>query len=180
MTDDHHMLKALIDGVDEAARKAEHKWGKGRLPLLVDVETRAKFYSAGEKFNDALTACYGVKVMTRDMLDLVSSKAGVMERAWAALDGKADAAGHKALDPDVWEVVLSDGSIAAIVQTNADAGKVLADGRNKNVWTLEEVGRAIEAFPDVVRSIKETFGGVTIEPVTVKRTRFKPCDEIPF
>lgn len=180
MSDDHHTLKALVDGVDEKARLAEHKWGKGRLPLLVDADTRAKFYAAAEKFNDALVACYGAKVITRDMIDHVKAKGAVMERAWVALDGKATEAGHKALDPDVWEVVLKDGSIAAIVQTNADAGKVLADGRNKNVWTLEEVGRAIDAFPEVVNGIKEAFPGVTVEPVREKRTRFVPDTHIPF
>lgn len=182
MTDDHHMLKALIDGVDEIARRMEGKWGMGRLPLLVSTDTRAKFYAAGEKFNEALQACYGGKVITRDMLDHVKAKGAVMERAWAALDAQAEAADHKAQDPDVWETVLSDGSILAVVQTNADASKVLRDGRNTNVWTMDEIAKAVEAFPDVVRSMKDAFGDVKVSAVRERRSRgvFEPCNEVPF
>lgn len=181
MNEDSMTLKAHIDGVDHTARRMEDKWGVGLLPLLVDAETRAKFYRQGQRFRDALEACYGAKVMTRSMLDAVASSAGGMERAWLALDRKASEAGEMPLDPDVWETPLSDGSLVAIVRSNADAHKVLGDGRLKNVWTLEEVSRAIEAFPDIIRSIKETFPGATVEPVSAKRARAEPLsDPIPF
>lgn len=182
MNEDTTTLKAYIDGVDQIAQAMESKWGVDRLPLLVDAETRAKFYRQGERMRDALEACYAPKaVITRAMLDAVASATGGMERAWAALDRKATEAGEKPIDPDVWETPLSDGSLVAIVQTNADASKVIRDGRLKNVWTLEEVARAIEAFPDIVRSIKETFPGATVQPVRQKRARGEPLsDPIPF
>lgn len=180
MNEDTQTLKALIDGVDHIARTMEGKWGVGRLPLLVSPDTRTKFYVAGEKFNDALEASYRAKIMTRDMLDHVKAKAGVMERAWAALDAEATRKGEQPIDPDVWEVALSDGSILAVVQTNADASKVLRDGRNKNVWTMDEVARAVEAFPDVVRQCKEAFGEIKVEPVREKRARAVLNDPVPF
>lgn len=180
MSDDTLTLKAHIDGVDHIAQHMEAKWGKGRLPLLVSAETRAKFYKQGQRMREALEACYGAQIMTRDMLADVASRTAGMERAWAALDKQATEAGEKPIDTEVWETVLSDGSLVAIVQTNADAGKVLADGRLKNVWTLEEVARAIEAFPDVIRSIKEAFEGATVEAVKEKRFQGLRSDPIPF
>lgn len=181
MNEDHITLKAHIDGVDHIAQAMELKWGVDRLPLLVSSETRAKFYRQGERFREALEACYGAKVITRGMLDTVASATGGMERAWAALDKQATEAGEKPIDPDVWETALSDGSLVAIVQTNADASKVIKDGRLKNVWTLDEVARAIEAFPDIVRSVKETFPVATVVQPREKRYRaFEPCQEIPF
>lgn len=182
MNEDSLTLKAYLDGVDHIAQAMETKWGRGRLPLLNDAETRAKFYRQGDRMRTALEACYASKVVTRDMLDAAASATGGMERAWAALDRKATEAGHVPLDPDVWEAVLADGSIAAIVQTNADASKVLADGRIKNVWTLDEVGRAIDAFPDFVRAVKETFPGATVQAVREKRSRAEDPlnDAIPF
>lgn len=181
MNEDSLTLKAYIDGVDHIAQAMESKWGVGRLPLLVDAETRAKFYRQGDRMRTALESCYGAKVITRDMLDAAAKATGGMERAWAALDKKAEEAGEKPIDPDVWETALSDGSLVAIVQTNADASKVIRDGRLKNVWTLEEVARAIEAFPDIVRSVKETFPGATVVQPREKRYRaFEPCQEIPF
>jgi len=181
MNEDTTTLKAHIDGVDHIAQRMESKWGVDRLPLLVGADTRAKFYRQGERMRDALEACYGAKVITRDMLDTVASATGGMERAWAALDKQAEQAGEKPIDPDVWETPLSDGSLVAIVQTNADASKVIRDGRLKNVWTLEEVARAIEAFPDIVRSIKETFPGALVQPIKTKRARGEKLDDpIPF
>lgn len=181
MTEDFETLKAYIDGVDQAARTMEAKWGVGRLPMIVSTETRAKFYRQGLRFREALETCYGAKVITRDMMDAIAKAAGGMERAWAALDKEADTIGAKPLDPDVWEAVLSDGSILAVVQTSADAHRVLEDGRIKNVWTMEEVSRAVEAFPDIIRSIKETFPGAEVQPVREKRSREEPLsDPIPF
>lgn len=180
MNEDSQTLKAHIDGVDVVAQRMEAKWGMGRLPLIVSTETRAKFYRQGLRFREALEDCYGSKVITRDKLDAVIKSAGGMERAWSALDREAVSLGEKPIDPDVWEVVLSDGSILAVVQTNADAHKVIEDGRIKNVWTLEEVSRAVEAFPDIIRSIKETFPGATVEPVKRERYRGKLDDPLPF
>ena len=181
MNEDSQTLKAYIDGVDHIAQTMEAKWGVDRLPLLVDAETRAKFYRQGERMRTALEACYGAKVITRDMLDAAAKATGGMERAWAALDAKATEAGNCPIDPDVWETALSDGSLVAIVQTNADASKVLRDGRLKNVWTLEEVARAIESFPDIVRSIKETFPGATVVQPREKRYRAMTLsDPVPF
>lgn len=181
MNEDQTTLKAYIDGVDHIAQAMEAKWGVGRLPLLVDADMRAKFYRQGERFREALEACYGAKVITRDLLDAATKATGGMERAWAALDRAAIEKGEKPIDPDVWETALSDGSLVAIVQTNADATKVLRDGRLKNVWTLDEVARAIEAFPDIVRSVKETFPGATVVQPREKRYRAMTLDDpIPF
>ena len=181
MNEDQTTLKAHIDGVDHIAQRMEAKWGVDRLPLLVDAEMRAKFYRQGQRMREALEACYGAKVITRDMLDAVAKATGGMERAWAALDKAATEKGEKPIDPDVWETALSDGSLVAIVQTNADASKVIRDGRLKNVWTLEEVARAIEAFPDIVRSIKEKFPGALVQPVKAKRARGEKLDDpVPF
>lgn len=174
-------LQAHYEGVDEAARLCEATWGVGRLPMLVDVEMRAKFHRQGVRFADALEAAWDAKMLTRDQLTAVSSSAGGMERAWKALDAAARAAGHVPKDPEVWEAVLSDGSIACIVQTNADASKVIRDGRHLNVWTLEEVGRAIDAMPEVVRATKISFPGAQVAAVT-DRARGKTFlnDPIPF
>lgn len=177
---DQHTLKAIIDGLDEAARTMEAKWGFGRLPLLVSVETRAKFYRQRDKAYDALEECYGAKVITRDMLDRTQSACAGMERAWKALDAEATTAGAKSVDPDVWECVLQDGSVAAIVRTTAEASSVIREGRMLNVWTLDEVARAIDLMPEIVRAAKETFPGATVQPERVRGRREKLNDEIPF
>lgn len=160
--EDAATIQAHIMGVDKAASDAEATWGIGRLPMLVDTEMRAKFMRQGARFRDALEAAYDAKMLTRDQLDAVAKTGGGMERAWLALDKAAREAGHKPADPEIWEAVLEDGSIACIVRTNSDASKVIQDGRALNVWTLDEVAKAIDMMPDTVRAMKETWPGAKV------------------
>jgi hypothetical protein len=179
--EDTATLTAHLQGVDEAARRAETEWGVGRLPLLVSDDLRAKFLRQGVRFEQAYEDAWAAKVLSRAQLDAVISAAGGMQRAWSALDAAAREAGHKPADPEVWEAVLEDGSIACIVRTNADASKVIADGRALNVWTLEEVARAIDLMPEIVCATKLAFPGAQVMPAR-DRAKGKTFldDPIPF
>ena len=175
-------LKAHYDGVDHVAREMENRWGVGRLPLLVDGELRARFERQGLRFNTALEQAWQSEFLTRDILDGVAKAAGGMERAWKALDAAAKATGAKPIDPDVWEAVLSDGSIVAVVRTNAEAGAVLREGRQLSVWTMEEVARAIELMPEMLfaNDVKKAYPGERVEVDTRKRFTGLRDDPIPI
>jgi hypothetical protein len=179
--EDTATLMSYQAGVDEAARKAEAVWGVGRLPLLVSDELRAKFMRQGARFDAAYEEAWSTAMLTRTQLDAVISAAGGMQRAWAALDKAARDAGEKPIEPDVWEAVLEDGSIACIVPTNADASKVIRDGRALNVWTLAEVARAIDLMPEIVRASKIAFPGAQVMPSRERSTgKTFLNDPIPF
>ena len=70
--------------------------------------------------------------------------------------------------PWVWEVLIpaSDGAatVAAIVQTNAEAGKVIADGRYLVVYTLAEIGNVLASLPDALKMAKQVFPGAWSVP----------------
>lgn len=174
-------LTAYLAGVDQAAKTAEDAWGAGRLPLLVSDELRAKFMRQGARFERVYAEAWSTAMLSRAQLDAVISAAGGMQRAWQALDKAARDAGHEPKSPDVWEAVLADGTVACIVRTNADASKVLRDGRALNVWTLEEVARAIDHLPEVVCATKIAFPGAQLMPER-ERAKGKTFfdDPIPF
>jgi len=65
------------------------------------------------------------------------------------------------------------------VRTNAEASKVIQDGRALNVWTLDEVARAIDHLPEIVRQAKETWPGAKVVE-RVQRSRGVLDDPIPF
>lgn len=177
--EDAATLMALTQGVDHIAVECEHRWGVGRLPLLVTAEMRAKFIRQGDRWRDAMEAAWNSPMLTRDQIDAVKSTTGGMERAWRALDAQAKADGAKAIDPDIWEVALADGSIAQIVRTNAEASAVIREGRALSVWTLDEIGRCIDLMPEMVRVAKETFPGATVMPKR-ERASGKLDDPIPW
>lgn len=111
----------------------------------------------------AYQAAWDAKLLTRDLLDGVTSKSAAMVRGWAALDAAAEEAGHRPIAPWVWEVPLADGSVAALVQTDAEASKVIAEGRYLTVWTAREVGAVIDAVPKALQLAKVHFPGAKFQ-----------------
>lgn len=175
-------LQAYLDGVDTTAKNAEAEWGVDRLPGLVDPELRARFYRQRVKWQEALTAAWDAKMLTRDMLDAVAQKSAAMQRAWAALEDAASVAGHRPIGAEVWEARLKDGSVAAVVRTNAEAAKVLADGRHLSVWTLAEIANVIDALPAALGMAKTVFPGAKFVAPAVggDRSWARHGDQIPF
>jgi len=87
-----------------------------------------------------------------------------MVKAYQALDAAAQTAGKKPISAEVWEIPLPDGTVAALVKTNAEAHKVVSEGRQMAVYTLDEIGRLIAGFPQILKA-KEIFEGAQITAV---------------
>jgi hypothetical protein len=144
----------------------EAKWGADRLRLLVEPELREKFDRQRYLLNQAIW---------HGELEEVRIQSGRMVKAWLALDAAASAAGKQPLVPNVWEISLADGRVAAIVSTAHDARAVNADGREVVVYTLEEIGRLLSAYPDIAVA-KAVFPGATV--TAIRRTVDDPLDAL--
>lgn len=158
--------RAYIDGADETAAEMEAKWGCDRLRLLVPPELREKFDRQRYLLNQAIW---------HGELEAVRREAGRMVNAWLALDRAATAAGKQPLDPQVWEVTLVDGSVAAIVPDVASAHRVVSDGRQVVVYTLDEIGRMLSQW-QAANAAKLTFPGATV--TAVRRSVDDPLNAI--
>jgi len=144
-----------VDEMDLTVIAMEQKYGVGRLRLLVPIELREKFDRQRYLTNQAIW--FGD-------LEAVKRETARMVKAYQALDQAATAAGKTGISPDVWEVVLPDGSVAAIVKTNAEAFAVSREGRLAKVYTLDEIGRLIYGFPDIAKA-KELWPGAEVTAV---------------
>ena len=110
-----------------------------------------------------------------------------MRAAWSALDKAATDTGQATRPLYVWEAILEDGSVAAIVQTDQDAAAVIAQGRAMAVYTMDEIGRLLSGFPALAKA-KEVWNGASVVAVRVisdpldgiHDTRPALDDEIPF
>jgi len=156
-----------VDELDLVAIDMERKWGNGRLRLLVDTVLRQKFDRQRYLINQALW---------HGELQDVIREARRMIAAWRALDRAAEAAGKPRLDTEVWEVAMPSGAVAAIVRDPHQAGKVAAQDRAVRVYTLDEIGRLIEGFPEILAA-KQVFPGATVERVRTRVT--DPLDAVP-
>lgn len=179
--EDHATLKAYIVGVDTAARAAERTWGMDRLPMLADAEMRVRFFRQQAKWRQALETAYEAPSVSLAMMDQVRASSAAMERAWGAMGRSAVEAGHKPIAPDIWECALKDGRLVAIVQTAAEAGAVIADGRHVAVYTTDEIGNLIDALPQLLTHAKEVFVGAEIVTNPKRdRTWMREGDALPF
>jgi hypothetical protein len=162
---------AFIDTTDQVATEMEAKWGCGRLRLLVPAKLTDKFDRQRYKLNQAIW---------HGDLAAIQLEAPRMVTAWRTLDKWATMAGAKPLSPQVWELTLADGTVAAIVPDNAHAHAVTADptyssGRKLAVYTLDEIGRMLDDYR-AVTSAKLTFPGA--EVTAVRRPIGDPLDAI--
>ena len=134
------------------------------MRLIVDDELRRKFDRQARLWNDALwegpaaaDAIYHGQAMAR---------------AWQALDRAAGEAGCAQLETEVWEVGLEDGTVAALVRTGAEAHEVVREGRAMKVYTMAEIGRLLDAFPEIIKA-KDVFPGSIVTAVR------EPLPELP-
>jgi hypothetical protein len=150
--------QAEIDDLDVLAAAMERKWGCDRLRLLVPVELREKFDRQRYLTNQAIW---------HGDLEAVRTQARRMQAAWRALDKAAVGAEAATLAPEVWEVTLADGSVAAIVREDWQASLVSGDGRFVRVFTLAEVGRLLagSAAASFAAAAKVVFPGATVTAV---------------
>jgi hypothetical protein len=103
-----------------------------------------------------------------------------MQRGWQALDAAAEEAGHRPVAPWVWEVQLEDGTVAALVQTDAEASKVIHEGRYLVVYTATEIGALIDLLPGSLQLAKATFPGARLQIPPASHEAIPWDDPIPF
>ena len=159
--------QAYIDGVDHVATAMEARWGAGRLRLLVSAELREKFDRQRYLFNQAIW---------HGDLEAVRRELARMVTAWQALNRAAEAAGAAPLSPAVWEITLTDGTVAAIVRAPEEAQAVMREGRQVVVYTLDEIGQMLTNYR-AASEVKTTFPGATV--VAISRTIDDPLDALP-
>jgi hypothetical protein len=162
---EYDVIASVIYRVDEIARQMEAKWGMGRLPALVPIDLATRFRAQARKFNQATQAyeCYEIQ-----------KHGEAMERAWKALDAAATSAGAEPLPNTVWEARGPDGSVVLIGKT-ADEARTAAFGRKHTAWSLDEIAKAMTAFPELLKA-KHAFPGA--EVMSFRRDPYDPTDPL--
>lgn len=166
-------MMAALHRLEALARDMERKWGSCRLPSLVPDDLAKRFYAQHRKVSMALR-----DGRNQDALHEI----GRMVTAWRFLDQEAERLGAKPIDPAVWEVALSDGTVVAIVRDEDSACAVDPQKRAMKVYLLSEVARLIEAMPTVM-AIKEQWPGAKVMPtrtITADSYWWENGDELPF
>ena len=178
-------LTGYFEAVEAARVEVETTYGAGRAERLAakdHPDLLAKFRRQQATWSAAYQAAWSAPYLTANLLETVQLKSAAMRRGWQALADHAEANGHRAIAPWVWEVRLADGSVAALVQTDAEVAKVIAEGRHVSVYTPDEIGHLIDAIPGALQMAKAAWPGAKF---TRTKLNSGPAwddegDEIPF
>lgn len=174
-TDCHRVIASAIQGLDYLARQMEQAWGVGRLPLLVPTELRSRFNQQIEMMNAALQSD------TSSREDILAQIEG-SSRAWQAIDTVARKNGSQPMPPAIWEVLSETGTLFMIVRDNADASQIAiqAKERRAQVYSLAEIGRLLDRYPEIAK-VKDVFPGAVVTSVRPRTQLAIDLDEeLPF
>ena len=158
---------------DDEVNRLERKWGIDRLPWLVPLELRDRFYEQLDKLNSAIDKCEGV-----------DHEVEVTLRGCAAIERAAIEGGAQPLTGEYIEGRMPDGTVLAITSNGYEAGKVKQDNREMKVFTVDEVGVVLEKWLEenkaktLVDEAKNVFPGAVVESIV--KNQLLLDDEVPF
>ena len=158
---------------DDEVNRLERKWGIDRLPWLVPLELRDRFYEQLDKLNAAIDKCEGV-----------DHEVEVTLRGCAAIERAAIEGGAEPLTGEYIEGRMPDGTVLAITANGYEAGKVKQDNREMKVFTVDEVGVILEKWLEenkaktLVDEAKNVFPGAVVESIV--KNQLLLDDEVPF
>jgi len=158
---------------DDEVNRLERKWGIDRLPWLVPLELRDRFYEQLDKLNAAIDKCEGV-----------DHEVEVTLRGCAAIERAAIEGGAQPLTGEYIEGRMPDGTVLAITANGYEAGKVKQDNREMKVFTVDEVGVILEKWLEenkaktLVDEAKNVFPGAVVESIV--KNQLLLDDEVPF
>ncbi len=158
---------------DDEVNRLERKWGIDRLPWLVPLELRERFYEQLDKLNAAIDKCDGV-----------DHEVEVTLRGCAAIERAAIEGGAEPLTGEYIEGRMPDGTVLAITANGYEAGKVKQDNRDMVVYSVDEVGVVLEKWLEenkaktLVDEAKNVFPGAVVESIV--KNQLLLDDEVPF
>lgn len=171
--------QAWVDELTLCVEGMEHRWGAGRLRLMVGPELREKFDRQRYLTNQAIWHgdLEGVKTQCRRMIN-----------GWKALDKAATDAGLERCPTQAWEVAGASGLVHVIVRTIDDATDYKMGRQNACVYTLAEMAVILDALSPV-EALKSAFPDAEVVQLRrdvgdalddVHDTQGDLDDEIPF
>jgi len=157
---------------DRVVSDYERRWGFERLPLLVDVELRERFWAQMDRLNEAIHS---------ENPNDVEHHVQVTLRAYAALEKKAREMGGKEIEGVAWTAPMSDGRVLAVVRDLHEVAVVKRDMPAAVVYSVQEMAAIMASWIEqnkLVDDIKETFPASTISKI--EPIEKVVDDEIPF
>lgn len=168
----YRKIQNAITEYDRVVTQYERKWGCDRLPNLVDMELRNRFWQQMDRLNDAITSNNPIDVEHQVQVTL---------RAYAALEAKAKEMGGKELTGVAWTATSHDSKVTvAVVQDIHEIGNIKREMPEALVYSVYEVANIIASWSEkskMVDEVKNVFEGAYVSKITLNE---ELDDEIPF
>lgn len=169
----YRKIENAITEYDRVVTRYERKWGCDRLPNLVDMDLRERFWQQMDRLNKAIESNNPIDVEHQVQVTL---------RAYAALEAKAIEMGATELTNIAWTATSHDSTTTvAVVQDIHEVGNVKRDMPEAKVYSVYEVANIIAAWEkknSLVGEVKNVFEGAYVSNITDLNKELD--DEIPF
>lgn len=169
----YRKIENAITEYDRVVSGYEERWGHDRLPNLVDMDLRDRFWKQMDKLNAAISSNNAIDVEHQVQVTL---------RGYAALEKKAREMGGKELTGIAWTATSHDGTrTVAVVQDIHEIAGVKKTMPDADVFSVSEVANILAAWKDknqLAMEVKEVFPGAHVTNITPTGELLD--DEIPF
>lgn len=156
-------IAAAIAPTDTVARAVDQRWGVGRIESLISSSSLTRWHQGRQLYDQAIR---------QNDADAVERLAPKIAQALRAMEAEAEAAGHAPLSPVAWEAPLADGRVLVVTRTFAEAHALQgsSDGRERVVWTMEELANVLPQL-EQIQLAKICFPGARVQPLTKRSER---------
>ena len=168
----YRKIQNCLTEFDRVVSDYERRWGCERLPNLVDMELRDRYWKQMDRLNAAIDATNPVDVEHQVQVTL---------RAYAVLEARAKEMGAKELTGMAWTATSHDGAVTvAVVQDVNEIANIKREMPDALVYSVQEVANIVAAWSEknkLVDDVKNVFEGAYVSKITLKE---ELDDEIPF
>lgn len=166
----YRKIQNAITEYDRVVSQYERRWGCDRLPNLVDMDLRDRFWQQMDKLNKAIS--------DNNPID-VEHQVQVTIRAYSALEAKAVEMGGKELTGIAWTATSHDSTTTvAVVQDSNEIPRIKREMPEAMVYSVAEVANIIASWEkqnSLVGEVKNVFEGAHVTKIEELID-----DEIPF
>ena len=169
----YRKIQNAITEYDRVISDYESRWGADRLPNIISMDMREKYWAQMDRLNSAIDS--------NNPID-VEHHVKVTIKAYASMEAKAKEMGYKELTGIAWTARSHDDKTTiAIVQDVHEIGRVKKEMPDANVYSVSEIANILNNWQDksdIINQVKDMFPGAHVSKVTPLEKELD--DEIPF
>lgn len=164
-TPDEIKIDFCLGPFDRLSREMDIKWGVGRLPDLVCMDTAKIWGATMANLNAAIESQYTAEDQEQARANVIACVESAL-RGFAYMDAEAERTGASPADESIMEYEMA-GTRIGIMADDAAWPAIKAKRPDLVLYTMHEVACALEAYGgSVINEVKQNFPDARVTKIT--------------